>query len=471
MELKASMVNDNNSAIMLGGIFNKLNEAKLKYCVLRNVEELSDIVDGAEIDILVDKVDLTECCELLLSLGLMQSLSAHQANSSFDGNHYFFYAIDSETGKQITLDIVSHLGFDYRRQFEVDGLSAEILRQSVVINRVSCANGCAALFAQLLHELLDKKGKRLSKLQDLTAKIKGVNLIEFDATVKKYFPTFGGNRVIREIVSTNQFSWIAKIRLYLLMIVSAPKGQRGWAFLKRERYGLEDRVWRRRLGRKQLLISVYGPDGVGKSTVCKLLQLTMFVPRTKIRLLYAGRPKGKLESVFHRVIKGGYSLLLMFQIYGLSLKKIAAQDMRDLLYLAEIRTIYFKLYLMMLKCRLKGPYLQDVFLLDRGAVDEYVRIESPFFREKASIFMRGASLNYCNSVVLVDTPKRIRLRKKERTINELNTIYEKYSKAKNEFKDEMYIGNISCDECGAEQVTFKLKKEIFKILCRERLTT
>lgn len=455
----------------LNNTLHQLNAARVCYCILRDGQSLSELSDGGEVDIIVAPEHMEQLHQTLLASDFHSIPAAPVAGDSVDRNHHFYYQCDPQTGSQLTLDIISQLRFEHKRQLELPALASRLLANRRLVDGRYIADGDEALLATLLHELLDKPQPRREKLNTIIDQITHRGVDAFLTTTAHYLPA-AGTKLIGRIIRRGQYSRADKFLLIARMWAVSPRQfaiRKQW---KKEWHAFMDRCWYRRLGRRQYYLSVYGPDGVGKSTVCTLVQQHMSPPRTKITPVYAGRPKTKTARLANNLVKSCYLLseTLRYLLAGSaptaqsSTPSTTPSTWKDMTYLAEIRSIMWRLSLYGLASRLTGPYLQEIFLLDRGVLDEYSRITQPRIRERAEQLLATSSLMCAAGVLLKDTPARIINRKQERSINELQIIYRQLQQACDELRATLSVDIIRCDGLTEKDVAQQVQQSVLATL-------
>jgi thymidylate kinase len=241
-------------------IFSLLEKANVSYCVLRSYEGLPYTLNGSDLDVLVDNIDifLSFLKEAIKSLNLVV-ICQYWSSSSF-----FRICLCGDYDWGLQIDI--HIDETYR------GLSyydyRELLQRSVNINKVSvCCAADSAILSLLKETLSNGKSKK-----DYAAKAERAYLSNptyYKDHLKKYFGKYASakwDNYFRADVNKGNLKKIAlysRTGLFLNSFKHAPL-KTILCFVKYQRSR-----WSRLFKPPGFSVAFIGADGAGKSTIIK----------------------------------------------------------------------------------------------------------------------------------------------------------------------------------------------------------
>lgn len=234
-------------------LFRLLNERKVKYCVLRNYEELPAHTGSSDLDMWVKPTDFTQFVTIINDL--CKEIGAHVVSYKQDtlcpqltiGMYLFGLQIDTHLG------VANHRGVSY-------------LDEDVIINNILDYNGIKVLSPVVdglmcfLKETLNNKRCRTEYCEKAYLAIKGMAREDVEKYLKAFSPAV--RRMIYDVLKNKDFSKDSIRRLGIvaskdLMTVSAKIKYAFTQMRKLKRFV-------RPLG---YTIAFLGTDGSGKSTI------------------------------------------------------------------------------------------------------------------------------------------------------------------------------------------------------------
>ncbi|MFQ6113381.1 MAG: hypothetical protein ACE5NG_04730, partial [bacterium] len=135
---------------LLLDVFQALNKAQIRYCLLRGFDELATSAANQEIDLLVDSKHLTLLERTVARYGFVTLPSWGQ------GPHHFFVAYDKENGTWLKLDVVTDLVYGKPVRFLHIDLADDCLSKRYLHGPTYVLSLEDEFITLLLHCLLDK---------------------------------------------------------------------------------------------------------------------------------------------------------------------------------------------------------------------------------------------------------------------------------------------------------------------------
>jgi thymidylate kinase len=135
----------------VAGVFQALDQAGVRYCILRGYELDAVASDGLEVDILMAPEHLLRATSLLTHLHFAVLPSWGQAP------HHFFVAYDERNGQWVKLDVVTDLQYGHPIRSLRAGLAERCLENRLRRSLVPVPAPEDEFLTLLLHCLLDKK--------------------------------------------------------------------------------------------------------------------------------------------------------------------------------------------------------------------------------------------------------------------------------------------------------------------------
>ncbi|HMQ32429.1 MAG TPA: hypothetical protein PKD53_16980 [Chloroflexaceae bacterium] len=137
---------------LLQQVFERLNQAQISYCLLRDHDELVQSKGLSEVDLLVEQRQVKRLAHALASLGFAPLPRWGYAP------HHFFVADDEQADGRIKLDVVTALAYGKPIPLIDTDLATECLSRRRRDGAVYVPAPEAELVALLLHCVLDKGG-------------------------------------------------------------------------------------------------------------------------------------------------------------------------------------------------------------------------------------------------------------------------------------------------------------------------
>lgn len=254
-------------------VFEKLDQAQIEYCLLRDYDQLDRLAHKGEIDLLVRADQLEALNNLLPQLGFVKLPGWGHAP------HHFFVAYDQKSDGWLKLDVVTEVVYGQPIQALKTPLAATCLS-----NRQRCSHTFVPapedeLVTLLLHCALDKGNfapARRERLQALRHQVTDEPYLSA-LLVSYWLPTMTWRRLAELIDAQNWAALLAEREAVVAHLAS------------RDRLGTLSRQIRNRVLRKlniwinarrprSLTVALLAPDGAGKSTLAAGIQQTFYFP-------------------------------------------------------------------------------------------------------------------------------------------------------------------------------------------------
>lgn len=273
---------------LLTKIFAEMNNSRINYVVLRNYEEMPEVLSDGDVDILVSREDSSHLEDLLQNFGflIVSDLFPHR----------FALFFDEAESEFIKFDIVDRLAFGKKMIMPLpSSFEQQILKNSITYKDFFVPAPDDEFFLLFLHCVGDRKHfkpayqDRLKKLvadgSEQTNLVQSLDLL------------FGGSagEMILSLVRQENFielcSLHTKLRAFLLRNLT-------FTHVLQTVKIFGQRISRRIFGRKGLRIALMGPDGSGKSTLANIIQAKDFLNTS---FVYMGRDQFVIPT--RRIIK------------------------------------------------------------------------------------------------------------------------------------------------------------------------
>ncbi|MFQ5856326.1 MAG: hypothetical protein ACE5LU_11855 [Anaerolineae bacterium] len=261
-------------------VFKNLEDADIRYCLMRPHEELGRLADGGDVDLLVEKSQLAQLRGRLSQLGFVNLSSRGYAP------HHFFVTYDEGTDLWLKLDVVTEVAY---------GRPIHSLRTALAANCLNNRRRCGPTFIPspedelvtlLLHCILDKgdfapaRRRRLKVLQQEVTDERYLSTL-----LATYWPPVMSWPVLAAMIDTENWEALLAARS---AIAAHLAGSDRLRVLGREVY---DRLLRK-LNRwagiwqpRAPTVALLAPDGAGKSTLAAGIQDSFYLP---VRSVYMG---------------------------------------------------------------------------------------------------------------------------------------------------------------------------------------
>jgi len=261
-------------------LYQGLEQEPIQYCLLRDGERLDQPLNGGEVDVLVQKGQLTQLCDLLTRLGFFPLPSWGYAP------HHFFVAYDEASDAWLKLDVVSEVAYGRPIPALRTALADGCLSRRRPVGPAFIPSPEDELVSLLLHCVLDKgyfAPARGQRLQALCHQITDERYLL--ALLAEYWsPATTWSELATQIAVENWAALLAERPTVAARLASHDR----LGTLGRQ---IRDRVLRKLnhwagLFRPHVpTVALLAPDGAGKSTVAAGLQKSFFFP---VRSIYMG---------------------------------------------------------------------------------------------------------------------------------------------------------------------------------------
>jgi thymidylate kinase len=265
---------------LLLDVFAALDQAAVRYCVLRGYDELLTIVAKREVDVLVTPAHFP----LLASIITMQGFVA--LPSWGHAPHHFFVAYDEANDSWLKLDVVTNLIYGRPMRYVGIDLAEKCLANRCRYESTYTLSPADEFVTLLLHCLLDKgrfSGAHCTRLMTLCHVIADERCLA--KQVEQYIAPMISWQVLTRAIRTGNWQVLTQHRgevLYRLFcrapLRNAWRLLTGW-LLRRLRPVLFA------LRRRGLSVALLAPDGAGKTTLAHELTRDAYL---RARLIYMG---------------------------------------------------------------------------------------------------------------------------------------------------------------------------------------
>jgi thymidylate kinase len=290
---------------MLLRLFQTLEQANIRYCLMRDADRLDQLLGHMEIDLLVEKSQFTRLCSSLSRLGFLSLPKWGYAP------HVFFIAYDRHSDSWIKLDVVTEVVFGKPIHALRTRLAENCLRHRRQFGPVFGLALEDELVTLLLHCVLDKgrfepvRSQRLKALRDQVTEVSYLSTL-----LRAYWsPTMTWPWVAALIDTENWGALLAEretVAAYL-----ARRDQLG-VLVRRIAYRALRKLNRGAgwLRPQALTVALLAPDGAGKSTLAKGVQTSFYFP---VRSVYMGLYQKGTRAVRRRIPGLGFVSQLITQ--------------------------------------------------------------------------------------------------------------------------------------------------------------
>lgn len=297
-------------AALLLTTFQRLEEAEIHYCLLRDTDQIHRLDELDEVDLLVDKQQGKQLYQLLAQLGFVALPSWGH------GPHQFFTIYDEAGDRWLKLDVVTEVVFGYPYHTIVTNFAATCLARrqwhsGVFVPSVECE-----ALTLLYHCIIDKKRfepHRRQRLQTLCSAVKDRN--ELTTFLQQWGqPTLTWSQ-IATLVAREDWEGLLALRPVLTQALT----QKQW--LAQRTRPIQQRVVRKLSKQLQarrppaISVAILAPDGAGKSTVVAGIQKSFCFP---VYTTYMGLyQKGERRGLTKVLAKAGFvgRLAIQWQRY------------------------------------------------------------------------------------------------------------------------------------------------------------
>jgi thymidylate kinase len=261
-------------------VFRTIEQANIRYCVLRGYEELEEIEDGGDVDLLVQAEQIERFRAALAGLEfVMLPVWGHSP-------HIFFVAYDQSADRWLKLDVVTTVAFDKPIHAIQTGLAGNCLERRSRREPTFVPSPEDELLTLLLHCLLDKGAcapNRRARIQALRHEVADERYLN-EQLHAHWSPEMSWQRLASLIDGQ---AWDE--------LLAARKAVAAW-LARGQQLGVLGRRFGRRVLRKldriagalqprSLTVALLAPDGGGKTTLATELTKRFYLPS---RYIYMG---------------------------------------------------------------------------------------------------------------------------------------------------------------------------------------
>jgi thymidylate kinase len=280
--------------MLLLSVFERLEQENIQYCLLRDYDQLDQLVNGGEVDLLVRDDQLGQMRSLLVQLGFVGLPNWGHAP------HHFFVAYDQPRDCWLKLDVVTEVAY---------GKPIHALRTTLAAGCLGNRQRCGPVFVPspedelitlLLHCLLDKgrfapaRRQRLRELRHQVADERYLSTL----LAQSWGPSMTWPRLAALVDSEN---WGALLDESKIVVEHLASRDRLGTLIRQVRGRVLRKLNRRLQARRPRspMIALLAPDGAGKSTLAATIQESFYFP---VRWIYMGLyQKGSTNSAFFRL--------------------------------------------------------------------------------------------------------------------------------------------------------------------------
>ncbi|MEZ4731265.1 MAG: hypothetical protein R3E79_29450 [Caldilineaceae bacterium] len=254
-------------AALLLATFQRLEEAEIHYCLLRDTEQIDRLDELEEVDLLVDKQQFRQLHQLLAQLGFVALPSWGHAP------HHFFVIYNEASDRWLKLDVVTEIAFGHPYHTLYTDLAIDCLARRQWHSGVFTLSVECELATLLCHCIIDKgrfAPHRRQRLQSLCGAVKDEQyltaLLQRGGT-----PTLTWSQIAALVDRADWDSLLAMRSAFVERLrQQQPLAQSVRQFSQRIMRKASNRLNARRP--KSLTVAILAPDGAGKSTVVSGIQ-------------------------------------------------------------------------------------------------------------------------------------------------------------------------------------------------------
>lgn len=297
------------SALLLA-TFQRLEEAEIQYCLLRDADQLERLDELTEVDLLVAGHQFQRLQQLLTQSGFVALPSWGHAP------HHFFVIYHAGSDRWLKLDIVTEIAFGHPYHTLYTTLAGDCLARRQWQKGVFILSAECEVATLLLHCLLDKgrfdphRAQRLQMLQrEVKEKAYLTELLQLWGKPDLRWATIA--RMIEREEWDDLLALRGAIKRHLTQMqpVAYQTRQLSQRLLRKGSKLVKAR------NPQSISVAILAPDGAGKSTVVEGIQKSFYFPvyTTYMGLYQKGNKRG-LASLLAKAGFGG-RLLLQWQRY------------------------------------------------------------------------------------------------------------------------------------------------------------
>lgn len=265
---------------LLLAVFKNMAKENIRYCLLRDYDQLDQFANGGEVDLLVQRNQLKPLRDLLTQLGFVGLPGWGHAP------HHFYVAYDENSDSWLKLDVVTEVAYGKPIQALRTTLAGVCLGNRRRTGPIFVPSPEDELVTLLLHCVLDKgyfrpaRRRRLQALRHQVTKERYLSAL----LVSFWLPAMTWSRLAALIDSGNWAALLAERKLVAARLAG------------RDRLGTLGRQARNRVLRKlnrwinaqrprSITVALLAPDGAGKSTLAAAIRHSFYFP---VRSIYMG---------------------------------------------------------------------------------------------------------------------------------------------------------------------------------------
>ena len=266
---------------LLLAIFEKIEHEQIQYCLLRDADQLDQLVKkGGEVDLLVRKEQMKLLEHLLAHFGFARIPAWGHTP------HHFFLAYHEETDCWLKLDVVTEIAYGRPVQALQTTLATACLSNRRRLGPTYVPSPEDELVTTLLHCVLDKgyfKPMRQQRLQTLCHEITDEHYLS--ALLVLYWSPLTTWPQLATLIKSEQ--WAALLAERQSVAARLAGRDRVGTFTRRVRGRVLRKLkrWWNWLRPDARSVALLAPDGAGKSTLSEGIQETFYYP---VRSIYMG---------------------------------------------------------------------------------------------------------------------------------------------------------------------------------------
>lgn len=254
-------------------IFNDLEQEDIRYCLLRDFENLDQLAADGDVDILIGRRWFAQFASLLTRRGFVRLPSrGHDP-------HHFFITYNADSDRWLKLDVVTEVAYGRRSHALRTALADHCLANRRRHGSVFIPSPEDELVTLLLHCVLDKGEFELARCERLTA-------LRHQVTDERYLtallagywsPTMTWPQLAAHIDAAN---WTALLHERSAVAARLARRDPLGTFVRTVRDPLLRKLdrWSGLLRPRAVMVALLAPDGAGKSTLAAGIQKSFYFP-------------------------------------------------------------------------------------------------------------------------------------------------------------------------------------------------
>jgi thymidylate kinase len=290
---------------LLSNLFAALEQAHLRYCLLRDGDRVEEIANKGEIDLLVDALDFAQLSALLATQGFVRLPGWGHLP------HTFFVSYSPTCDCWLKLDVVTEVRYGRPVAVLATDLATECLRTRRRLDTVFVPSPECELVTILLHCLLDKgqfAPHRVKRLQTLRGLVDDEAYL--DALLAKYgLPAWRWSQLV---VWIDQADWSVLLTMRAALFAHLVGKDRTAVWVRRVRGQAMRKFgsWVNAQRPRSLTVAILAPDGAGKSTLVSALQETFYFP---VQTIYMGLYQKRSQQPEQKSLVAGAGFISRLQ--------------------------------------------------------------------------------------------------------------------------------------------------------------